>query len=59
MRMPLVIEEDVGTQDRQNTPLVHSAEEKSLVNRMSHLRNVVTTRSWAGAERAVTIAIFI
>ena len=33
MRMPLVIEEDVGTQDRQNTPLVHSAEEKSLVNR--------------------------
>ena len=49
----LVVEEHVGAQHAQDPVLGHAAEEEHLVG----VHAPVMTRSWAGALRAVTMAV--
>ena len=55
----LIVEEHVRLQDGQYAGLIHAAQEKRLIGGYAPTlqRGEVTTRSWAGALRAVMIAI--
>jgi hypothetical protein len=53
----LIVKEHVRLQDCQNPGLIHAARKNDSSGETPQLFNGVTTRSWAGAFRAVIIAI--
>ena len=56
----LIVEEDVGPPKAfKNAPFDHPPRKRLSSKRMSQARSVRMTRSWAGAERAVTSAVRI